>query len=70
GNPDPSFSLHLRSKVESVEPISVTHITGDCYEPRTVTLNVSNPFEGATPATSVDGRFTVRLIQSTLSEHP
>lgn len=54
--------------MESVEPVSVTHVQAHCYEPQTIALQVSNPFEDATH-NSADGRFTLRLTQAILSEH-
>lgn len=39
------------------------------HHPQTVNLEVSNPFE-ASAQNAADGRFTVRLKQAVISEHP
>ncbi|CAM9742155.1 unnamed protein product, partial [Ectocarpus fasciculatus] len=67
--PASNMVFALKSKVESVKAISVSNVEGTCYEPQTVTLQVSNPFE-ASARNASDGRFTVSLKQAMVSEHP
>lgn len=55
--------------MESVKPVSVTSVEGKCYEPHTIVLDVANSFE-ASARNAADGRFTVRLTQTMVSEHP